>query len=74
MTHTDAIGREINLGDPVFYNGNMYSVEGFKPKSKQVKLQYLGGTYRLQTPKEKYCSEVILIDPAAVTAWLLTRK
>jgi hypothetical protein len=68
---TDIIGRDINPGDAVFYNGGMYRVS--KTKGKQVYMNYLGRHNQLMKDKVKYGDECCIVQGPALTAWLLTR-
>ena len=67
----DIIGRDINPGDAVFYNGGMYKVS--KTKGKQVYMNYLGHHYQLMRNKVKGGDECCIVEGPALTAWLLTR-
>ena len=67
----DVIGRDINPGDAVFYNGGMYRVS--KTKGKQVYMNYLGRHNQLMRDKVKYGDECCMVEGPALTAWLLTR-
>jgi hypothetical protein len=67
----DVIGRDINPGDAVFYNGGMYRVS--KTKGKQVYMNYLGRHNQLMKDKVKYGDECCIVQGPALTAWLLTR-
>ena len=67
----DIIGRDINPGDAVFYNGGMYRVS--KTKGKQVYMNYLGRHNQLMRDKVKYGDECCMVEGPALTAWLLTR-
>jgi hypothetical protein len=67
----DIIGRDINPGDAVFYNGGMYQVT--KTKGKQVYMNYLGRHNQLMRDKVKHGDECCIVQGPALTAWLLTR-
>ena len=67
----DIIGRDINPGDAVFYNGGMYRVS--KTKGKQVYMNYLGRHNQLMRDKVKHGDECCIVEGPALTAWLLTR-
>ena len=67
----DVIGRDINPGDAVFYNGGMYRVS--KTKGKQVYMNYLGRHNQLMRDKVKHGDECCIVQGPALTAWLLTR-
>ena len=73
MIYDDHLGREINVGDVVFYNAAMYKVVGFSPKDCQVKLNYVKG-HQLVKPKLRWCDQVVLVEPEAVTVWLLKQN
>ena len=68
----DIIGREINPGDAVFYNGGMYKVT--KTKGYRVYMNYLGHHYQLMRDKVKHGDECCIVEGPALTAYLLTKK
>ncbi len=67
----DVIGREIAIGNVVFYNGQVYRVKNFAKDGKRVALNYATG-WQLVKDKIKVGVECCLIeDSSALTMWLL---
>jgi hypothetical protein len=68
----DIIGRDINPGDAVFYNGVMYKVT--KTKGYRVYMNYLGHHYQLIRDKVKGGDECCIVEGPALTAYLLAKN
>ncbi len=68
----DAIGREIAIGNFVFYSGRVYRVKNFAKDGKQIALNNATG-WQLVRNKMKPGAECCLIEDTAVTMWLLKK-
>jgi hypothetical protein len=67
----DAIGREINIGNVVFYNGRVYRVKQIAKDGKRVSLNNAMG-WQLVKDKMRAGNECCIIDDTPfLTTWLL---
>jgi hypothetical protein len=69
---TDALDREIKVGDPVFYNAGIYRVTGFAADGK-VKLNYLDRS-RTIVDKSRWGSQMVIMSEADITFYFLRKK
>jgi hypothetical protein len=67
---TDLIGRPLAVGDYVAYDDLVFEIVRFT--QKMVGLSQLGSRYSRKPLI--YSSELVLLPPQDVTAWLLTKK